>query len=79
MLWQGVEADNHVAGYRRLARVSRLIPNDMDRYQLNVMTELVRALEGESHFLCSGEEALISQGWLERLYLEQDSMKERHG
>lgn len=79
ILWQGVEADAQIAGYRRLARAAQPIANDMDRYQLHVMTELARALHGESHGLCSGEEALISQSWLERLYLERDSTKECYG
>lgn len=79
ILWQEVEADAQIAGYRRLARGAQPIANDMDRYQLHVMTELARALQGESHGLCSGEEALISQAWLERLYLERDSTKECHG
>ncbi len=76
ILWQGVEADAQVPGYHRLARAAQPIANDMDHYQLNVMTELARALDGESHGLCSGEEALVSQGWLDRLYRERDSTKE---
>ena len=79
ILWQGVEADAQIPGYRRLARAAQPIANDMDRYQLYVMTELARALRGDGHSLCFGEEALISQGWLERLYLERDSTKECDG
>lgn len=79
ILWQGVEVDERIAGYHRLARATQPIANDMNRYQLHVMTELARALRGESHGLCSGEEALVSQGWLERLYLERDSTREQHG
>lgn len=77
--WQDVEFDEKVAGYRRLSRTAQSIGNDMDRYQLHVMSELTRALRGNSHGLCSGEEALASQTWLERLYLERDSTKEQHG
>lgn len=76
VLWQDVEADAQVPGYHRLARASQLIANDMDRYQLNVVAELARALRGEGHGLCSGEEALISQRWLDRLYRERNSTKE---
>lgn len=76
IFWQDVEADENVAGYRRLSRSAQHIPSDMDRYQLHVMDELARALRGDSHSLCTGEEAIASQAWLERLYLERNSTKE---
>lgn len=75
ILWQGVEADTRLASYRRLARDIQAISNDMDRYQLHVMSALAQALQGERHPLCSGDEALVSQGWLERLYRERDSIQ----
>lgn len=79
VFWQEVEADALVAGYQRLAKIGQPIANDMDRYQLHVMHQLARALQGESHGLCSGEEALKSQGWLEQLCLERIATKECHG
>lgn len=77
--WQGVEVDEQMLGYRRLTRAASGIPNDMNRYQLNVMEELACALDGESHALCSGEEALVCQNWLEKLCDERKRMKGYHG
>lgn len=56
--WQGVIDDPDCAGYRVLEPDPRLLDTDMARSQLNVVRQLVRALQGQSSTLCSGAEAL---------------------
>ncbi len=67
IVWQGVEMDDNLVEYRRLSHFVQSIPNGMNKYQLHVMNELAQALKGNFHELCTGEDALISQEWLEQL------------
>ena len=67
LLWQGVEDDANLAGYRRLTATSEALANDSNKYQLHVAEQLSRALRGESHALCDGEQAAGTMAWLEEL------------
>jgi predicted dehydrogenase len=73
LLWQGVEDDANLAGYRRLSATTETFANDTNKYQLHVAEQLSRALRGKSHALCDGEQAAGTMIWLERLIQELNS------
>jgi predicted dehydrogenase len=64
ILWQCVEYDNNMSGYRRLSDTAEIIENDMNRYQYHVLEELSKALSGKKHTLSEGAEAVRNMAWL---------------
>jgi hypothetical protein len=43
------------------------ILGNMAKYQLNVADQLYHALQGKKHTLCSGQQALESQKWIDKV------------
>ena len=63
--WQSIQEDLKFSGYKILQTKPELIKNDMNRYQLNVLNQLVNALESKAHTLSTGKESLET---LEAMY-----------
>ena len=56
--WQSIQEDPKFAGYKILKTTPEMIKNDMSFYQLNVLGQLVKALENRPHTLSTGKESL---------------------
>lgn len=67
ILWQGVESDPDFPNYRVLNRKIDYIPNEMNRYQWNVMDALAQAFDGQPTDLCTGRQALQNLAFIEAL------------
>lgn len=65
--WQGVSPHPEFTELHHLQTTSQSIENDMRRYQLRVVEQLAKALKGDTHSLCMGEEAVQTHHWLEML------------
>jgi predicted dehydrogenase len=63
--WQATQRDSKIVGYQVLSVVPEIIPNGMNRYQWNVVSQLAEALAGNTHNLCTGRQALNT---LEAMY-----------
>jgi predicted dehydrogenase len=61
VIWQSAEEDTRFPGYVRLSSKERDISPDYDRIQLNVVEQLLNALDGKPATICSGRTALNTQ------------------
>lgn len=58
IFWQKIRPDPVVPGYTQLNPEAAVIDNDMNRYQWNVLEQVVAALSGQKNSLCTGVEGL---------------------
>lgn len=69
--WQGVSSHPQLADNRCLQTPSQNIANDMNHYQFRMTDQLARAIKGETHSLCQGEDAVRIHYWLETLFKDR--------
>jgi predicted dehydrogenase len=77
--WQGVSAHPHLPENCCLQTVSQHIANDMNHYQSRMADQLARAIKGDTHSLCQGEEAVRTHYWLETLFKDRKVSVDEHG
>ena len=65
--WQGVSSHPQLADNRSLQTPGQTIVDDMNHYQFRVAEQLSKALKGDAHSLCMGEDAVRTHCWLETL------------
>lgn len=58
--WWPIEQHPNLHAYKILSKKPELISSNMNFYQLNVTSQLAKALKGEVYELCSGEDALVA-------------------
>lgn len=58
--WQPLKSDPEFPGYTVLDSSPRLLACDMYRYQLHILNQLSKALDGETSTLCTGDDALAT-------------------
>lgn len=71
IFWQAANSKPQSLGHRALDEHGESILGNMSKYQLNIANQLYHAMQGKKNTLCSGQEALESQKWIEKvLHLE---------
>jgi len=67
IFWQAANSKPRNLRHRALDRNGEQIIGNMPKYQLGVAEQLYQALQGKKHSLCTGQEALKSQKWIEKV------------
>lgn len=67
VFWQEINPHPHFLGRHALGQQRELLGANMGKYQLRIADQLYRALQGQKHTLCTGQEALKSQKWIEKV------------
>lgn len=67
VLWQQVISDPCYEGYKILSTVDEIIETGMQRYQLNVVDQIARDIDGHDANVCRGSDALQTLRWLDEI------------
>ena len=77
--WQSVSFHPQLADNRCLQTPGETIADDMNHYQFRIADQLARAIRGETHSLCQGEDAVRTHHWLETLFKDRKASVGSHG
>ncbi len=66
--WQRIQPDPLLKQYTVLSPKPEIIGSGMDRYQLHVVEQLARSLDGQDAHLCSGADALLTLESMNKIF-----------